>query len=132
MRKVKWKTLVCACSLLPAAGIADDSVDRLYESRWALTHVTDSATYIDEWPQSSSTFDVDVDDGSSILRVTKIRSLSVLTLAGDDHSKWFLGINEDGIVGIHFRGFTRNGAQRHLDVAALFSSENDEPEDDDN
>jgi len=131
MRMVKWKSLVCVCALLPAAGIADDAVDRLYESRWALTHVTDSATYIDEWPQSSATFDIDVDDGSSIMRVTKIRSLSLLTLAGDEQSKWFLGINEDGIVGVHFRGFTRNGAKRHLDVAALFASDDDEQEDED-
>lgn len=129
MRKVCWKPLFCACLLLPAAGIADESIDKLYESRWRLSHPVDSATYTDEWPQADRSFDLVVDDGNSIMRVAKIRSLSILTLAGDDRSKWFLGINEDGFVGIHFRGFTRSGARRHLDVSRLFSSKKDASDD---
>lgn len=125
MRKVSRKFLICACLMLPAAGVADESFDKLYESRWRLSHPVDAATYTDDWPQFSTSFDLEVDDGSSILRVAKIRSVSLVTLAGDERSKWFLGINEDGLVGVHFRGFTKNGANRHLDLSSLFSK-NDE------
>lgn len=129
MRTVHWKTLLCICLLLPAACIADDSLDKLYESRWRLSHPIDSPTYTGFHPLASSTLDVDIDDRSSILSVAKIRSLSLFTLAGDERSKWFLGINEDGLVGVHFRGFTRSGAKRHLDVSSLFSANKDDTDD---
>lgn len=129
MRKDCWKSLFCVCLLLPAAGKADDAFDKLYESRWQLSPSTNTATYLNVSSQSTTSFDVDVDDGSSILRVAKIRSLSLFTLAGDERSKWFFGINEDGLVGIHFRGFSRSGARRHLDVASLFSSKEDAEDD---
>jgi len=132
MRTTGWKALLCICLLLPAAGFADDSIDKLYDyqSRWRLSHPVDAPTYTDDWPRARRPFDLAVDDGRSILRVTKIRSVSLLTLAGDERSKWFLGINEDGFVGIHFRGFTRNGAKRHFDVSSLFSSKKDAATDD--
>jgi len=129
MRKDCWKPLFCVCLLLPAAGKADDAFDKLYESRWQLSPSTDTATYLNVSSQSTTSFDVDVDDGSSILRVAKIRSLSLFTFAGDERSKWFFGINEEGYVGIHFRGFSRSGAKRHLDVASLFSAKEDAEED---
>lgn len=126
MRTVNWKLLLCTFALLPAACIADDSLDKLYESRWSLSHSVDSPTYTYSRPVPNSDLDVDIEDGSSILSVTKIRSLSVFTLAGDERSKWFLGINEDGFVGVHFRGFTRSSARRHLDVSTLFAKKDDE------
>ena len=131
MRKDGWKTLFCACLLFPVAAIADDAIDKLYESRWQLSHSLDTATYLDELPEPASSFRLQVDDGNSILRVTNIRTLSLLTLSGDERAKWFLGINEDGFVGLHFRGFSRSGAKRHLDVASLFSSQDVEDDETD-
>lgn len=125
-----WTPLFCACLLLPLASKADETLDYLYESRWHVSHALDTSTYLSELPEPATSLDVDLDDGNAILRVTKIRSLSLLTLSGDDRAKWFLGINEDGLVGIHFRGFSRSSAKRHLDVASLFS-DRDEEEDDD-
>ncbi len=125
MRRDCWKNLFCVCLLLPAAAIGDDAFDKLYESRWQLSHSLDAATYLGELPEPSSSFRLAVDDGNSILRVTKIRSLSLLTLSGNERAKWFLGINEDGFVGIHFRGFSRSGAKRHLDIASLFAPKDD-------
>ncbi len=126
MRKGCWKSLFCVCLLLPAAATADDSIDRLYESRWQLSHSPDTATYLDEIGEPATSFRLQLDDGNSLMRVAKIRSLSLLTLSGDDRAKWFLGINEDGLVGIHFRGFSRSGAKRHLDVATLLSAKEDD------
>ncbi|MGI9223580.1 MAG: hypothetical protein ACR2QX_03815 [Woeseiaceae bacterium] len=129
MRKDSWIPLFCTCLLLPAAAKADDTFDRLYESRWQLSHTLDTTTYLGELPEPTTSLDLDVDDGNTILRVTKIRSLSLLTLSGDERSKWFLGINEDGFVGLHFRGFSRNGAKRHLDLASLISAKDDAEDD---
>ena len=130
MRRYCFKTLFCVCLLLPVTGTADDTFDRLYESRWRLGHSLDTATYLADLSKPASSFEVDVDDGSSILRVTKIRSLSLLTLSGDDRAKWFLGINEDGLVGIHYRGFSKSGVKRHLDLASLFTDKNSKDEKD--
>lgn len=130
MRRDCWKTLFCVCLLLPATATADDTFDKLYESRWQLSHSLDAATYTSELSEPSTSFDLDLDEGNSVLRVTKIRSLSLLTLSGDERAKWFLGINEDGFVGIHFRGFTRSGAKRHLDVASLFNNKDEQDESD--
>ena len=130
MRKYCRKFLFCACLLIPAASMADDTFDNLYESPWLLSHSLDTSTFLDDLPEPATSLDVDVDDGNSILRVTKIRSLSLITLSGDDRAKWFLGINEDGFVGIHFRGFSRSGAERHLDVASLFAAKEEENEPD--
>ncbi len=130
MRRDCWKTLFCVCLLLPAAAIGDDALDKLYESRWQLSHSLDTAAYLRELPEPSSSFILAVDDDNSILRVTKIRSLSLLTLSGDEDAKWFLGINEDGLVGIHFRGFSRSGAKKHLDIASLFADKDEDNETD--
>lgn len=130
MRKNCRKFLFCACLLIPAACTADDTFDNLYESRWQLGHSLDTSTYMNELPEPATSLDLHVDDGNSLWRVTQIRSLSLLTLSGDDRAKWFLGINEDGLVGIHFRGFSRSGAKRHLDVASLFSDTTDKDDDD--
>ena len=96
-----------------------------FESRWRLNHPVVAPPYNDQWPSARTPFDVDVDNGNSLMRVAQIRSLSFVTLSGDDRSKWFLGINEDGLIGVHFRGFSKTGARRHLDVASLFSDDND-------
>ena len=144
MRRIRRMTLLCCSLLLPLAAAADDAVDAgpddsvhaetvrslaEFESRWRLTHPVVAPPYNDQWPTARAPFEFDVYAESSLVRVAQIRSLSFVTLSGDDRSKWFLGINEDGLVGIHFRGFSRNGARRHLDVASLFS---DETSDDDN
>ncbi len=140
MRRFRWKTLLCCTLLLPLAAAADDADDAEpdgsdathvetvrslaeLESRWRLSHPVVAPTYAGQWPQASTMFDFDVQSENSFMRVARIRSLSFLTLSGNERSKWFLGINEDGLVGIHFRGFTRNGARRHLDVASLFSDD---------
>ena len=147
MSRSKWQHLLCTSLLLPAAALADEAPPAEqesaeaaaappetvlslveYEARWRLADPVDATAYIDRWPQSTWPFDIHVDDGSSLTRVTRIRSLSLLTIAGDERSKWFLGINEDGLVGIHFRGFTRTGARHHIDLPSLLAP--DKVEDD--
>lgn len=42
-------------------------------------------------------------DNSPYAQVSRIRSLSFLTLADSGKSRWFVGINSDGIIGLHYR-----------------------------
>ncbi len=144
MRPASWKNLFCTLLLLPAAAVADDAVsddeheseayassDTVwslvdYDSRWRLSNTIDTNTYFDRWQGASMSLDVPVQDGSSIMRVAQIRTLSLFTISGDERSKWFVGINEDGLVGVHFRGFTRESAKRHVDLATLLDADEDE------
>ena len=143
MRQASWKNLFRTILLLPAAVVADDAPIDVeqdstayasseavwsladYESRWKLSNAVDTNTYFDRWPSNGVPFDVPVEDGSSIMRVVQIRSLSLFTIAGDERSKWFVGINEDGFVGVHFRGFTRESARRHVDLVSLIADAED-------
>jgi hypothetical protein len=46
-------------------------------------------------------------DNSPYAQVSRIRSLSFLTLANSGKSRWFVGINSDGIFGLHYRATAR-------------------------
>lgn len=50
-----------------------------------------------------STLQVRFYDNSPYAQVSRIRSLSFLTLADSGKSRWFVGINSDGIIGLHYR-----------------------------
>ncbi len=110
--------------LLSAAGFADDakssntdgeplpvvtlSVETLlaesgYASHWQLFHPVEAMTYSDDWPQPIADFDFQ--DASALIRVSKLRSLSLLTLAEFRQARLFLGVNEKGLVGLHFIAF---------------------------
>lgn len=41
-------------------------------------------------------------DGSTYGRLSRLRSLSLVTLARGRQTRLFFGVNEDGIVGLHF------------------------------
>ena len=47
---------------------------------------------------------IDLEDNSVLGRVRRARSLSFLTFFKQRRSQFFLGINEDGFVGLHFTG----------------------------
>ncbi len=42
------------------------------------------------------------EDNSVLGQLSRIRGLSLLTLSERRHSRLFLGVNEDGVVGLHF------------------------------
>jgi len=57
-------------------------------------------------------------DSSAVGRASKIRSLSLLTLAEFKRSRLFLGVNNRGVLGLHYRAF-KQGDDRCLEVARL-------------
>lgn len=48
-------------------------------------------------------------------RMIRIRSVSILTLSENRNSRFFFGINSDGILGFHLRG----SSDRHMEVARM-------------
>ncbi len=61
----------------------------------------------------------DFDDKSSLERITKLRSLSLVTFAETNNTRLFLGVNKEGMVGLHFSAFPRYGKDRHLSLWSM-------------
>ncbi len=147
MLKARSMMLLTIGMFLPAAGFADDakssntdgdplpvvtfSVEGLlaesrYASRWLLFHPVESTAYSDDWPRPIADFDFQ--DDSALARVSKLRSLSLLTLTETGRTRLFLGINEEGLVGLHFSTFRHHGDERYLEVVRMPYLKEKEPD----
>lgn len=70
---------------------------------------------------------VDFLDNSTFGRAAKLRNLSLLTLAEVGKGRLFFGVNDDGLVGLHFKALTADSDLRYLEVARLpYLEEEDE------
>lgn len=67
----------------------------------------------------ASQLDVDFLDNSTLGRLKRIRSLSLLTLSDQGSSRLFLGVNEDGLLGLHFRASSGVASETPLEVARM-------------
>jgi len=147
MPKASWMTLLIIGMLLSAAGFADDakssntdgeplpevtlSVEALhaelgYTSRWHLFDSVEAMAYSDDWPRAIADFDFQ--DDSALARVSKLRNLSLLTLVEIGQTRLFLGINDDGLVGLHFNAFPRDGDAHYLEVVRMPYLKEKEPD----
>ncbi len=136
MLNARWVMLLTIGMLLSAAGYADDTklsdgesltevtrsvaallAESQYASRWRLYHPVDAMAYSDEWPRPIAEFNFQ--DDSALARVSKLRNLSLLTLAEIGQTRLFLGVNNDGLVGLHFNLFSRAGDARYLEVVRM-------------
>ncbi|MCH9695296.1 MAG: hypothetical protein K0U72_12370 [Gammaproteobacteria bacterium] len=50
-----------------------------------------------------SMLQIEFHDNSPYAQVSRIRNISLLTLSDSRRSRWFIGINSDGIFGLHYR-----------------------------
>lgn len=147
MLKASWMALLAIGMLLSAAGFADDakssntggeplpvvtlSVEALlaelgHASRWQLFHPVEAMASSDDWPRPIADFDFQ--DSNALARVSKLRSLSFLTLAEIGQTRLFLGVNDDGLVGLHFKRFSRAGDARYLEVVRMPYLRENEPD----
>lgn len=138
MLKASWITPFTVGVLLSSAGFADDakvsntdaeplpvatlSVESLLEEfgygpRWQLSHPVEAMAYSDDWLPPIADFRFQ--DGSALARVSKLRGLSLLTLAEIGQTRVFLGVNDDGLVGLHFNAFSDNGDEHYLEVVRM-------------
>jgi len=138
MLKARWVRLLTIGMLLSAAGYADDTklsdadgeslpevtrsvaallAESQYASRWQLYHPVDAMAYSGAWPRPIAEFDFQ--DDSVLARFSKLRNLSLLTLAEIGQTRLFLGVNDDGLAGLHFNLFSRAGDERYLEVVRM-------------
>jgi len=68
---------------------------------------------------SSSTLKVRFHDNSAYAQLSRIRSLSFLTLVDSGKSRWFVGVNSDGILGLHYRARSRYDRDSYTDLVRL-------------
>ena len=139
MLKASWMALLSIGMLFPAAGLADEavpvatlSVDRMlaelaYESRWQLRQPVEAMSYSDDWTQPIAEFNFQ--DPSALARVSKLRSLSLLTLGEFGQGRLFFGVNEKGLVGVHFNAFPRSAEGRYLELVRMPYLTEDQDED---
>ena len=138
MIKASWMALLTIGLLWSAAGFADDvqssktdgellpvvtlSVETMlaeseYPSRWRPSHTAEATAYSDVWLRPIADFDFQ--DAGALSRVSKLRGLSLLTLAEFGQTRLFLGVNEEGLVGLHFDMFPHYGGKRYLEVVRM-------------
>jgi hypothetical protein len=110
--------------LLPHAVVHADGTTSRDWSPALSTTLTDSVplpAYESPPPTRSFTSSFDklhFQDSSAVGRASKLRSLSLLTLAEFRKSRVFLGVNNRGVLGLHFN-MARKGDDRCLEVARM-------------
>jgi len=146
-----WKPFVAVSVLLsaalqaddaptsPSAGVVEDlrSINELLDeldaaSRWHLS--PDSAQNGFRSDAADSYYDFygfDFQDNSSLGRLKRLRSLSLLTLGELGDAQLFLGVNEHGLLGVHFNAFPRADDESLLEVARMPYLQDDETPDED-
>ena len=123
--------------LVSGAAMADDLDD------WDTTELQSAATYTlytlpadltsePQWrlPDTASEivysnlatrpmFEVEFRDSNTLKQLSKLRNLSFLTLADKWNSQLFLGVNRDGLVGLHFTLLPRRNKDQMLELSRL-------------
>ena len=138
MLKTSWMLLLSIGMLFAAEGVADDKdatdsaaehapretrPTATSESEWPFSHLWQSRYPLKVTPYAESWQDpiagLDFQDSSVYGRVSKLRNLSFLTLAEIGNERVFVGVNEDGLLGIHFNRFSKQNDRRYLEVLRL-------------
>ena len=138
MIKASWMVPLTIGMLWSATGFADDVqssntdgeplpvvtlsvtsilAEAAYPSRWQLSHRPEATAYSDN--RLRPIVDVDFRDAGALSHLSKLRILSLLTVAEFGQTRLFLGVNEEGLVGLHFDAFPHYGIERYLEVVRM-------------
>ena len=98
-----------------------------YASRWRLSYALEEMAFSSD--ASSVITDIDFQDRGTFARVSKVRELSLLTLAEVGRTRLFLGVSEKGLLGFHLGALPRLGDERCLEFARMPYLKNHEKND---
>ena len=150
MLKANWITLLILGTLQPLTGLADDaktpstssatppaitaSVEKLlaeskYASPWQLPHPVGVLTHSDYWSRPIGNFEFH--DDNAIERARNLHNLSLLTLAEFHKTRLFLGVSEEGLLGLHFSALPRYDDEHYMEVVRMPYLKINEPRDKD-
>lgn len=138
MQRARWMVPVVALCLMPAAVIADDArtavegiaqADLVALSMPAYRQAAVSAT---RWRPTMPNYDIayagdalhpietlDFRDSGALARVSKVRQLSLLTLAELGKTRLFFGVNKEGLFGLHLCALPQPGDERSVELARM-------------
>lgn len=139
MHKAKWMAFLPMGLLLSATAFADDTFSPIatpsletlltgspYGPRWQLVHPVQTTALSVEWQQRYENFDFQ--DNSALGRISGLSDLSFLTLAESRRSRLFLGVNNRGLVGLHFVGLADRRGKREVTVFRMPYLRKEEPD----
>ena len=133
MFDTRWIAMAGAVTLLAADVLAeaperDDGVatasayqllldESAIPDRWQRHRSLDAPPYTVSW--SPGMRGVDFEDRSAYAQISKLRSLSLLTIGQFGEKRLFLGVNQEGLLGLHFNAFPHYGDERYLEIARM-------------
>lgn len=143
MQKGFRTVLLIVISLLHTAALADDVAISMMDddpvtvvpssslvkpplpkrsSNWQLSRPVAAMAYSSE--SITDLAELNFQDPGAFARVSKLRQLSLLTLAEVGPARLFLGVNEKGLFGLHLGTLRSLGSDRCLELARLPYLEN--------
>lgn len=75
--------------------------------------------------------DFEFRDNSILGRVSELRGVSFLTLAESGRSRLFIGVNDDGLAGLHFGAFRYHSGENYIELVRMPYLESVELEEED-
>lgn len=101
MIKARFIAVLMSGTLMSGACIADDTIaDSVDEVVTAAHIIAPTSRYAEHWLQQID--DLKFQDNSPLGRVKRIQDLPLLTFAETPGTRFYLGVNSDGLVGLHF------------------------------
>ena len=146
MLKTDRIVLIIVGILLSAAGLADDmqsfqadsyaastatsSIETLlakleHASPWRFVFPDNTVVYADDRTGPIANFRFE--DAGALARVGKLRSLSLLTLAETGRTRLYVGVNANGLLGLHLSAFRRDDEDRYLELVRMPYLKSGEP-----
>jgi hypothetical protein len=138
MGKGSWAAFIITGVLLSGTGLADETqlsethanplsdialasnswlTEPAFGSRWQPHHPISTIDHPDSWTRPIA--DLEFQENTALERISRLRSLSLLTLAEFGPSRLFLGVNDEGLVGLHFNVLPRFDHDRYLEVIRM-------------
>lgn len=138
MQRARTLVLVVVSMLIPAVVLADDARISLSDGHatdldslssysywresdfavfWEAPLLIDPADYSNE--SMAAIAPLDFRDPGALARVSKVRELSLLTLAEVGKARFFFGVNRDGLFGFHLGALPRLGDERSVELARM-------------
>ncbi len=102
MPKASPISLLTCGLLLATTALADDESGPLAPAP-VTEHSFEVAAAFSDYYLADQIEDIEFVDNSALARIQRLEDLSFLTLAETQGTRLFLGVNRDGLVGLHFR-----------------------------
>ncbi len=106
-----------ASRTLPVSNAAT-LLDTRYPSHWYRTTALPELGAPDDTLQYPID-DFDFLDNSAMGRMSRLRSLSLLTLGRFGGKRLFVGVNSDGLFGVHYNTFPDNDSDNYVEIARM-------------